>query len=158
MTRGGDRLFTGGIENGIKAYDLRKNALEMELHGHADSVTGMSVSPDGVWLLSNAMDNTLRTWDLRPFAPPERCTRVFQGHVHGFDKNLLRCAWSADGRHVSCGSADRFVNVWEVETRDIIFKLPGHKGTVNDVAFHPSAPVIASAGSDGRVYLGELEF
>lgn len=81
----------------------------MLLKGHSDSVTGLRVSPDGGHLLSNAMDNTLREWDVRPYAPPNRCTKVFTGHMHNFEKNLLRCDYAADGSKVACGSADRMV-------------------------------------------------
>ena len=41
----------------------------MELLGHEDTVTGLSVSKNGNFLLSNAMDNTLRAWDLRFVIP-----------------------------------------------------------------------------------------
>lgn len=34
---------------------------------------GMSLSPDGHFLLTNAMDNTLRVWDVRPYSPADRC-------------------------------------------------------------------------------------
>ena len=37
------------------------------MSGHSDTVTGLSLSPDGALLLSNAMDNTLRVWDTRAF-------------------------------------------------------------------------------------------
>ena len=37
---------------------------------------------------------------MRPYAPANRCTKVFTGHQHNFEKNLLRCAWSADGSQV----------------------------------------------------------
>lgn len=36
------------------------------------------------------------------------------------------------------------------------YKLPGHAGSVNDCAFHPKQPIIASASSDSTLYLGEL--
>jgi hypothetical protein len=36
----------------------------------------MSLSPDGNFLLTNAMDNTLRAWDVRPYAPVDRCARA----------------------------------------------------------------------------------
>lgn len=36
------------------------------------------------------------------------------GHIHNFEKQLLRCCWSADGRQVAAGSADRMVNIWDV--------------------------------------------
>ena len=37
---------------------------------------------------------------MRPYAPANRCTKVFAGHVHTFEKNLLRCDWSPDGAKV----------------------------------------------------------
>lgn len=45
-------------------------------------------------------DNTLRMWDMRPFAPANRCTKVFTGHQHNFEQNLLKCDWSSDGSRV----------------------------------------------------------
>ena len=53
-------MYTAGIENVVKVWDLRKEEVSMTLKGHSDTVTGMSVSPDGTHLLTNAMDNTLR--------------------------------------------------------------------------------------------------
>jgi len=41
-----------------------------------------------------------------------RC--VMYGAQNDAQSNLLRCAWSPDGSKVSCGSADKMVNVWEV--------------------------------------------
>ena len=58
----------------------------------------------------------MRMWDVRPYAPDERCTKIFSGHTHNFEKNLLKCAWSPDGKRVAAGSADRMVNVWEASS------------------------------------------
>ena len=72
-----------------------------ELKGHSDTITGMSLSHDGNFLLTNAADDTLRVWDVRPFCSAQsRCTRVLTGHVHTFEKNLLKCAWSKDDTKV----------------------------------------------------------
>lgn len=107
------------------------------------------------------------------------------GHLHNFEKNLLRCDYSPDGSQVTCGSADRMVsvgwtgplvayrslslltchararaalpnpsspslghppaptpphlqvNVWDTATRKLLYKLPGHTGSVNEVVYHP---------------------
>lgn len=152
----GDQVYTGGIENSIKVWDLRKVEVSMTLKGHTDTVTGLSLSPDGTHLLSNAMDNTLRAWDMRPYAPANRCVKVFTGHSHSFEKNPLKCAWSPDGTKVTCGSADHMVNIWDFATRRLLYKLPGHKGSVNEAVFHPTEPIVASASSDKQIYLGEL--
>ena len=47
-------------------------------------------------------------------------------------------------------------NIWDVNTRRLLYKLPGHKGSVNDVAFHPKEPIVASCSSDHTIYLGEI--
>ncbi|KAJ1525714.1 hypothetical protein ONE63_008925 [Megalurothrips usitatus] len=152
-----EQVFSGGIDNDIKVWDLRKQGVSYHLKGHTDTITGMSLSPDGSYLLSNSMDNTLRIWDVRPYAPQERCVKIITGHQHNFEKNLLGCAWSTDGSKVSAGSADRYVYIWDTTSRRVMYKLPGHNGSVNDVAFHPKEPIIASGSSDKSIYLGETE-
>ena len=44
--------------NVLKVWDLRKNDVLYKMRGHTDTVTGFRLSPDGSFLLSNAMDNT----------------------------------------------------------------------------------------------------
>ncbi|KAH9375915.1 hypothetical protein HPB48_012555 [Haemaphysalis longicornis] len=136
-----EQVFSGGIDNQIKVWDLRKNAVLYKMMGHLDTVTGLSLSPDGSYLLSNSMDNTLRIWDVRPFAPQERCVKILQGHMHNFEKNLLRCSWSPDGSKVAAGSADRYVHIWDTTSRRLLYKLPGHNGSVNEIQFHPKEPI-----------------
>ena len=51
----------------------------------------------------------------------------------------------------------RNVYVWETASSKIIYKLPGHLGSVNDVDFHSIEPIVLSAGSDKQIYLGEFE-
>lgn len=137
-----DQVVSAGIDNVVKVWDTRKPVNPVfEMGGHNDTVTGMALSPDGSHVLTNAMDNTLRVWDIRPYASQERCTKIFTGHLHNFEKNLLHCAWSPDGQLVSAGSADRFVYIWDTTTRKIMYKLPGHLGSVNDVDFHRVEPI-----------------
>ncbi|ETE65037.1 U5 small nuclear ribonucleoprotein 40 kDa protein [Ophiophagus hannah] len=143
--------------DGRLVWDLRQNKLTYTMRGHADSVTGLSLSAEGSYLLSNAMDNAVRIWDVRPFAPKERCVKILQGNVHNFEKNLLRCSWSPDGSKIAAGSADRFVYVWDTTSRRILYKLPGHAGSINEVAFHPEEPIVLSASSDKRLYMGEIQ-
>ena len=119
------QVISAGIDNDLKIWDTRKNSVLTEMSGHTDTVTGMKLSPDGAHVLTNAMDNTVRMWvswgkpvvsrtfmvfsfqDVRPFCTGERCVKMFSGHSHNFEKNLLHCAWSPDGELVAAGSSDR---------------------------------------------------
>jgi len=162
---GSNYLFAGGLDNIMYQYDLRngmsgRSQTVLRVYdGHNDTITGLSLSPCGSYVLSNGMDEKLIQWDIRPFVISEekRIVNVYQGHEHNFEKLMLRCSWSADGKSISCGSSDAMVNVWNVEKNEHVYALPGHRGSVTDVVFHPNEPVIASCGIDGNIYLGELE-
>ena len=145
--------------------NLKKNAIEFALLGHTDTVTGISVSPDGKSLASNSMDCTVRVWDVRPFVTANESRQLHQlyGVQHNFEKNLLRCGWNHDGTQLTAGSADRFVSVWDVTPGrpdgTMVQRLGGHHGSVNEVVFCPNsahANVLASCSSDKSIYVGEL--
>lgn len=53
----------------------------------------------------------------------------------------MKCAWSPDNNYITCGSSDRYVYAWEVSSRRIVYKLPGHQGSVNATDFHPKEPI-----------------
>lgn len=150
-------VFTGGIDNDIKCWDIRTNKVVYSLEGHTNTITGIKVSPDGKYLLSNSMDNKMMCWDVRAFVQGTRLVNVYGGHSHDLQQLLLRCAWSPDSKRIAGGSSDRFVYVWDVETKAMLYKLPGHAGAVTEVDFHPKEPIIASCGADKQVFLGEIK-
>jgi hypothetical protein len=95
------------------------------------------MSPDNQTLLSNAHDSTVRTWDVRPFAPADRRIQTYDGAPTGQERNLLKASWDPKGEKIAAGSGDQSVAIWETKTGKLLNKLPGHRGAVNDVRFHP---------------------
>lgn len=158
-------VYTGGLDNLIVSWDWKMTHKKLyALKGHTDTITGLALHPEGTHLLSNSMDQTLQSWDVRPFVASEngqqqakRHVQTFRGHKHAAEKGLLKCSWSADGTMVSCGSADRLVHIWDVYSGEELYVLPGHQGCVNAVTFHPKLKnVVASGSSDHNVLVGEL--
>jgi len=154
----GNTIYTGGIDNCIHAHDIRQAARRtMTMKGHKDTITCLSICPNGNYLLSQSMDSTLKSWDIRPFASTKRLNKTFVGSTHNAEKGLLRCSWSSDASMVSGGSADRVVHIWDEYSSEELYYLPGHTGCVNSVIFHPvEKNVVASASSDNTIYVGEL--
>jgi Prp8 binding protein len=76
------RFFVAGVDPVIHVYDMRFGRPVESLAGHADIITGMCLSSDGSYLLSNGMDNLLCAWDIRPFLSNngQRLIRTFSGH------------------------------------------------------------------------------
>jgi Prp8 binding protein len=145
LSEAGNEIFTGGIDNDVKVWDIRKKAVVYTLVGHNDTITSLEISPDSQSLLSNSHDSTVRTWDIRPFAPTDRHIRTFDGAPVGLEKNLIRASWDPTGTKIAAGSGDRSVVVWESKTGKLLYKLPGHKGTVNDVRFSPNDEPISKS-------------
>lgn len=80
------------------------------MRSHQDTITSLALSPDGQTLASNSMDNTVRVWDVRAFAPSNRLIHTFSEAPHsGLEKNLIRASWSPAGDKLAAGSGDRSV-------------------------------------------------
>ncbi|KEZ38728.1 Pre-mRNA-splicing factor cwf17 [Scedosporium apiospermum] len=157
LSEAGNEVYTGSIDNDVRVWDMRKMAPLYNLVGHQDTITSLRVSPDSQSLLSFSMDATARTWDIRPFAPTERLIRTFDGASMGLEKNLIGASWDPTGKRLAAGSGDGSVLVWSNDTGRLLYKLPGHKGTVNCAEFSPGKdPIILSASSDRTMLLGEL--
>jgi len=150
-------VFFGGLDNQIKAWNVKANSIEFSLLGHKNTITGIALSNDGKKLLSNSIDNTVRSWDLKPFVTNEdRELKVFMGGKHDFERNLLRCCWGPNDKYASAGSANKIVYIWGYDTGYIWGELMGHNGSVNETHINPKYPIIASASSDSTVFLGEI--
>lgn len=175
IAEAGNELYSGGIDNDIKAWDMRKQEVVFTMNGHTDTVTSLEVSPDAQTLLSYSHDGTARTWDIRPFAPVDRQVKAYVGAPAGMEKNLIRASWDASGKRIASGSGDGTAVVWDAQSTKMLYKLPGHKGTVNDVRFasgeetiskpryddlrlglHVDNILVVSGSSDRTLLLGEL--
>lgn len=120
----GSQIFSGGLDNEIKVWDIRKKAVVNTLLGHGDTITALSLSPDGQNLLSNSMDNSIKIWNVQPFAPEDRLIRTLNGCSHGPEKSLLGASWNHDVSRIAAGSGDRSVMIWDARTSKILYKLP----------------------------------
>jgi Prp8 binding protein len=73
------------------------------------------------------------------------------------EKNLLKANWDSKGQRIVAGCGDGTVVIWNSVSGKLLYKLPGHKGAVNDASFSPSEDnIVLSASSDRIVMLGEV--
>jgi Prp8 binding protein len=159
VTGTGTTIWAAGIDPKITAWDLKMEKRSYAMTGHTDTVTSLALHPEETHVLSNSVDGFLKEWDIRPFlgiGNSKRHVKDFAGHKHNAERGLLKCAWSGDAKLVTCGSGDKLVHIWDEFTTQELYMLPGHKGCVNSVVFHPTENVVASGSSDKQIYVGEL--
>lgn len=115
----GERLaisYQNSIQRGDNAHIVVWNTttweIEHVLYGHTDAIRAVSFDPAGQWLLSVAMDNTLRAWSLTGGLPTARF------NVDMETRSLVATALdvSADGRRAALVYSDGVGEMWRVET------------------------------------------
>ena len=58
--------------SGCHRYDIEAVRIVRQFRGHTDRITDLQMSQDARWLLSSALDGTMRVWDV----PSARCLQV----------------------------------------------------------------------------------
>lgn len=69
------------------------------------------------------------------------------------DDYVIDLAWSGDGTRIAAASAAGPVTLFDIAEGKVHHELPGDEDGTNVIATHPTQPLIASGGQDGRVKL-----
>lgn len=110
-------------------------------------VRGVAFSPDGK-CLATGTTKTVTLW----------CTKTWQPIVTLDTVIFESFEFSPDGSRLVIGGTwpEQRIQIWNVETRELIVELSGHKSDVESFAFSPDCRLLASGGFDGVIYLWDM--
>jgi WD40 repeat protein len=122
--------------------------LFLTLRGHTDWVQSAVYSPNEQYIVSGAMDNTIRIWDTEN----GRLLQTINGHTG----RVMSVRYSYDGRFIisSCPS-EGLIKIWEASSGRELRTLYGYK-----MACSPISNILVSAAHDGtgyNLYLWNIE-
>jgi WD40 repeat protein/serine/threonine protein kinase len=144
----GTMLVSSGNESSIRLWDPASGASLGALHGHAEPVTSIDVSPDGRSCVSGekagAAANSVILWDLQ--------TRERIITLDNPDAMLTRsCRFSPDGTQLAIATEDCDIRLVDIPTQAVVAVLSGHDDDIQDMAFHPTAPLLVSSDRGGVI-------
>jgi WD40 repeat protein len=121
-----------------------KTRENQQLGKHGNSVSCLTFSPDGRFLISGSWDSTVRIWDMATRGE----VRTLRGHT----KAVWTVGISKDGRLLASGGADKTIRIWDFKTGAEIKSLAADQLMNTSVAFGGTNDEwLASAGWDKSI-------
>lgn len=146
----GSRVITASEDGKIKVWDVVSGFCLATFDEHTSAVSAVQFAKRGQVLFSASLDGTVRAWDLIRY----RNFRTFTA-TERIQFNSL--AVDPSGEVVCAGSLDNFdIQVWSVQTGQLLDTLSGHEGPVNCLSFSQENSVLASASWDKTIRIWSI--
>lgn len=146
--RDGTLVVSCSTDGLIRVWDTSTGqCLRTLVHEDNPAVTNVCFSPNGRFVLAFSLDNCIRLWDY----VAGTVKKTYQGHVN--DKFAIGgCFAVLDGAAlIASASEDGDVVVWDVVSKEIVERVPGHDGVCFWVDVH--GETVVSAGQDHTIRL-----
>ncbi|XP_072938008.1 uncharacterized protein [Epargyreus clarus] len=140
-----DIIVTAGSMGIINVWEWGDNKLQLRtmLKDHRLAVTSLSFSPDGLTLVSTAMDFCLNVWDM-----------VSGERVHKIPApSVWKATFAPDGMHIVTGCHSGELVIYNVVKGSVVTVIDTSDRFAIDVSWSPNDQYIASGSTSGTVYV-----
>ncbi|KAF9282107.1 hypothetical protein BGZ68_006209 [Mortierella alpina] len=160
----GHQIATASLDKTVRLWDSQTGVSVLTSSGHTDRVNSVTYSLKGRTLASGGFDKTLRHWNantgdlIKVFGAVNQITSGDVDQTTTFEVGRIeKIAYSPIRGQIAIGSDDHCVYIWDTETGERVYKLPGHDDCVTSVAYSPEGQFVASGSDDCTVRLWDVE-
>jgi WD40 repeat protein/transcriptional regulator with XRE-family HTH domain len=149
----GKFIATAGGDTIVRVWEVASGREVLTLQGHTDTVMFVAYSRDGKRLASCGWDGTTRIWDV------VSGTELFTLSEPP-DVLSLWVDFNPDGTQVVVADTDwveGWVTVWDLETSEKVFILPGNATIVRSALYSPDGKSIVMTGDDQTAKLWDAQ-
>ncbi|MEJ7591754.1 MAG: TIR domain-containing protein [Planctomycetaceae bacterium] len=138
----GVMLANGSGGGTIQMWEATSGKLMRILEGHSSTVFSVAFDGSGGMLASGSNDITVKLWEVTS----GKLLRTLEGHTGVVDI----VAFSPDDRLLASKSNDDTIRMWNCQTWETVAVISApkiHHKWIPSLAFHPTLPQLATAGS-----------
>jgi WD40 repeat protein len=146
-----ETLATGGENGALWLWSNARGSQRKRLMQHSGAVRGLAFLMDNSGLISASEDQSIRFWKATEPALLPLVT------LSAHSPEALCAAFSADGKWLVTGGADKNLAIRDAATGMLRQQLHGHTSRVNRIAMSPDSKRAASVSGDGTVRLWSLQ-
>jgi WD40 repeat protein/DNA-binding SARP family transcriptional activator len=153
----GRTLVTAAEDGSVIEWDVATGAPVAHLVGHASRVLGIAFGSDGRTLYTCSLDGAIFAWDLgtahrfgQPFADGTKQNAFFDADPPP------PLAISGDGRRFADRLGSGAAGIFSLAERRLTARIDVPGGMVDDIAWSPTAPLVAVTGGHGTVQLWDV--
>lgn len=132
-----------GSDKYIQVVNFEDMAPITELRGHNDRIICLVFSKDGQFIASATEHGSVYIWHVQSAKIIASCER-------GATPALLCLAFSNDNQYLAVPTIKHSIILWDFRTGQLI-ELNRHMKNIHCMIFHPSQPILASAGGDKTI-------
>lgn len=146
----GDTLATGSLDGSVTIWDLSSGKLRNSFKASDEWVFDTAFSADGTSFAACGgglvgRDNSVRifdstSWDL-------------DIELSGFGTTVVSCFFSADGELLITRTFGGELQIWDLESRDVLVALDVPSSWLSAIALDPAGRFLAAGGPDGVIHI-----
>ena len=151
------------VSGSLYAAEVSDPILVVDSGGHKGAIWDLVVTSDKRYLISAAIDKTIRVWDIKS----KREVRKILGQVGSDFGQIYAIALSADNRWLAVGgflagkdaqdAEDRgAIRIYDFRSGQLIKLLRSHTATVFDLAFNADGSRLISGSADNTVKVWDV--
>ena len=142
----GTKVLAGSVDGSAKTFDARAGVEREDAFGADRPVISVAFSGDGNCALVGTLRDRLALLDIET----ADVLAEYRGRVCRDSKTPARL--THDDAHVVAASEDGFAIAWDLVDAAVAARVHAHPGHgVTALDWHPTAPVMATGGTDGAV-------
>jgi COMPASS component SWD1 len=150
----GNRIYIGTSKGHLNIIDVETKKIIHSSRIASTTIKGIHWSRNGRDMLINANDRVIRYFRVDEETGVPELQNKFQDLVNRIQWS--QSSFSADGELVIGGSghkAEHNIYIWDKNMGNLVKILEGPKEPLDDLAWHPVRPIIASVSSFGNIYI-----